>query len=132
MSGTAWGPCCLRVCTRRILPGTVGGGERPGCGPWTKQGVRVRARRAGLLGQRPWGRTGGADDDRAAEAASDGFAARVYAELAEELPDEDLGEDLDDVLEGFEPGSGPGADAEADEEFLDTVREAHARIARGY
>lgn len=95
------------------------------------QGVRVRARKTGLLGQRPWGRTGGVRG-RGADAASDGFAARVYAELAEELPDEDLGEDLADFLERYEPGSELGAGAEADEEFLETVREAHHRIARGY
>ncbi|MFJ9471513.1 hypothetical protein [Streptomyces caniferus] len=56
----------------------------------------------------------------------------MYAELAEELPEADLGEDLADFLERHEPGSELGADAEADEEFLDTVREAHERIARGY
>ncbi|MDT0456169.1 hypothetical protein RM550_10500 [Streptomyces sp. DSM 41527] len=60
------------------------------------------------------------------------FAARVYAELAEELPDEDLGEDLADFLERYEPPGGLGADPEADEEFLETVSEAHHRIARGY
>lgn len=91
----------------------------------------MRARKTGLLGQRPWGRTGGARG-READAASDLFAARVHAELAEDLPDEDLGEDLADFLERYEPGGGPGTDAEADEEFLETVREAHHRIARGY
>ncbi len=90
------------------------------------------ARRAGLLGQWPWGRTTSVTGGRAADAGSDGFAARVYAELAEDLPDEDLGEDLGDFLERHEPGSELGADAEADEEFLETVREAHARIARGF
>ncbi|MFE3551712.1 hypothetical protein ACFXN2_23980 [Streptomyces kronopolitis] len=56
----------------------------------------------------------------------------MYAELAEDLPDEDLGEDLADFLERYEPVSGLGVDAEADEEFLETVREAHDRIALGY
>nr|WP_202443475.1 MULTISPECIES: hypothetical protein [unclassified Streptomyces] len=114
------------------MPGTVGDGERPGSGPRTNQGVRVRARKAGLLGQRPWGRTAGANGGRGTDTASDCFAARVHAELAEDLPDEDLGEDLADVLERYEPGTGPGADAEADEEFLETVREAQERIQRGY
>ncbi|MGW8553608.1 hypothetical protein [Streptomyces tubercidicus] len=87
----------------------------------------MRTRKAGLLRQRPWGTDAGADHDGA-----DGFAAQVYAELTEELPDEDLGEDLAEVLEHYEPGTGPCADAEADEEFLETVQEAHRRIARGY
>jgi len=92
----------------------------------------VGARKAGLLGQRPWGRTASAVRGRGTKAASDCFAARVYAELAEDLPDEDLGEDLADFLERYEPAGGPGVDAEADEEFLETVREAHDRIALGY
>ncbi|MEU8915825.1 hypothetical protein [Streptomyces nigrescens] len=92
----------------------------------------MRTRKAGLLGQRPWGRTAGANGGRGTDTASDCFAARVHAELAEDLPDEDLGEDLADVLERYEPGTGPGADAEADEEFLETVREAQERIQRGY
>ncbi|MEU8682292.1 hypothetical protein [Streptomyces sp. NPDC048611] len=91
----------------------------------------MRARKAGLLGQRPWGSTTGTDHD-GADGTTDGFAALVYAELTEELPDEDLGEDLADFLERYEPSEGPGADPEADEESLETVREAHERITRGY
>lgn len=91
----------------------------------------MRTRKAGLLGHRPWGRSAGADHT-GPDCMTDGFAAQVYAELAEELPDEDLGEDLADFLERYEPGGGPGGDAEADEESLETVREAHARISRGY
>ncbi|MFI1622276.1 hypothetical protein ACH4VT_35730 [Streptomyces lydicus] len=92
----------------------------------------MRARKAGLRGLRTRGRTIGAVGGRGADAATDGFVARVYAELAEELPEEDLGEDLGDFLERYEPAGGPGTDGEADEEFLETVREAHHRIARGY
>ncbi len=92
----------------------------------------MRARKAGLLGARTWGRNTRTAGDDWTDTASDGFAARVFAELAEDLPDEDLGEDLGDFLERYEPPSGPGADAEADEEFLETVREAQHRIERGY
>ncbi|WP_432143887.1 hypothetical protein [Streptomyces sp. bgisy084] len=91
----------------------------------------MRTRKAGLLGHRPWGRNAGADHT-GPDFTTDGFAAQVYAELAEELPDEDLGEDLADFLERYEPGGGPGADVEADEESLEAVREAHVRISRGY
>lgn len=91
---------------------------------------------AGLLRRQTRGRTFGTSDVREVAAASDGFAARMYADLAEELPDEDvvedLGEDLADFLERYVPSGGPGTDTEADEELLETVREAHHRIARGY
>jgi hypothetical protein len=69
--------------------------------------------------------------------ATDGFAARVHAELREELPDEDLGEDLADTLDDYErdlgPASGEGEVAEGDEseELLERVREALDRIERG-
>ncbi|MFE6738926.1 hypothetical protein [Streptomyces tubercidicus] len=96
----------------------------------------MRTGMAGLLRKQGRGRHIGTGDGREVAAASDGFAARIYAELAEELPDEnlaeDLGEDLADFLERYEPATGIGADAEVDEEFLETVREAHHRIAQGY
>ncbi|MFD8546466.1 hypothetical protein [Streptomyces sp. NPDC059649] len=89
--------------------------------------MAVRTRKPALPGLRYRRRKNGPDGT-----ATDLFVARVHAELAEELPDEDLGEDLADFLERYEPANGPGADVEADEEFLETVREAHHRIARGY
>lgn len=58
----------------------------------------------------------------------DGFAGRVYSDLALALPDEDLAEDLSESLDLYVMGSKPRCE---ESEYLEMVEDAIERMARG-